>query len=303
MRNPGNPTLEQLRVLIAVIDSGSFSRAAKQLHRTQSVISYTIANLEAQLNITLFDRSKRRPELTEAGKLLLADARTVALKVDAMRARAKSLSEGLEPEVALAVDVMFPACALVGILESFQRQFPSVGLRLRIEGLGGVLQLVLDQTCTIGISGWMTAMPDHIERQQIGHVHLIPVAAPSHALAQYSGLIPTTLLREQTQLVLTDRTSLTAGRDFGVHALRDWRLGDLGAKHALLRAGLGWGNLPEALVRDDLANGHLVRLLLAEQAETHYPLYLIQRTDSPPGAAGRWLMQRFAEHQPDLPFE
>lgn len=303
MRDPGNPTLDQLRVFVAVVDAGSFSRAARQLHRTQSVVSYTIANLEAQLNVALFDRGKRKPELTEAGKMLLADARTVALKVDAMRARAKSLAEGLEAEVALAVDVMFPACTLVRILDAFQRQFPTVALRLRIEALGGVMQLVLDRTCSLGVSGWIVETPDAIERQQIGHVLMIPVAAPGHPLAQYAGPIPTTVLREQTQLVLTDRTALTAGRDFGVFAVRDWRLGDLGAKHALLRAGLGWGNLPEPLVREDLANGHLVRLRLAEQAETPFPLYLIQRTDSPPGAASRWLMEQFADRPVESAFE
>jgi DNA-binding transcriptional LysR family regulator len=303
MRDPGNPTLDQLRVFVAVIDAGSFSRAARQLHRTQSVVSYTIANLEAQLNVALFDRGKRKPELTEAGKMLLADARTVALKVDAMRARAKSLAEGLEAEVALAVDVMFPACLLVRVLDAFQRQFPTVALRLRIEALGGVMQLVLDRTCGIGVSGWIVETPDAIERRQIGHVLMIPVAAPGHPLAQHAGPIPTTVLREQTQLVLTDRTALTAGRDFGVFAVRDWRLGDLGAKHALLRAGLGWGNMPEPLVREDLANGHLVRLQLVEQAETPFPLYLIHRTDNPPGEASRWLMEQFADRPVESAFE
>ncbi len=189
------------------------------------------------------------------------------------------------------------------MLDAFQREFPTVALRLRIEALGGVMQLVLDRTCGIGVSGWIVETPDAIERQQIGHVLMIPVAAPGHPLAQHAGPIPTTVLREQTQLVLTDRTALTAGRDFGVFAVRDWRLGDLGAKHALLRAGLGWGNLPEPLVREDLADGHLVRLQLVEQAETPFPLYLIHRTDNPPGAASRWLMEQFADRPVESAFE
>ena len=108
MREPGQPSLDQLRVFVAVIDAGGFAHAARQLHRTQSVISYTIANLEEQLNIELLDRSKRKPVLTEAGKALLADARAVSLKVDGMRARAKAMSSGLEAEVSVVVDVMFP---------------------------------------------------------------------------------------------------------------------------------------------------------------------------------------------------
>jgi DNA-binding transcriptional LysR family regulator len=96
------------------------------------------------------------------------------------------------------------------------------------------------------------------------------------------------------QLVLTDRSTLTEGQDFGVLALRTWRLGDLGAKHALLLAGLGWGNMPTEMVADDLAAGRLVRLSLAEAPEHRYPIGLIHRTDSPPGPAGAWLAERLA---------
>lgn len=291
--------MDQLRVFVAVVDTGSFSRAAIQLHRTQSVVSYTIANLEAQLDVALFDRTKRRPTLSEAGRLLLADAGGVALKVDAMRARAKTLAEGLEGEVSVAVDVMFPAPALVRILECFQATFPTVALRLRIEALGAVTQLVLDGQCCIGVSGWMTETPDAIERQALGSVALVAVVAPTHPLAQVKAPVPSAIVREFTQLVLTDRSALTAGRDFGVLAMRDWRLGDLGAKHALLRGGLGWGHMPDWMVEADLASGSLQRLHLAEMQPVNLPLYLIHRGDDPPGQAGRWLMEQLRAQAPN----
>lgn len=295
MRDPGLPSLDQLRVFIAVIDHGGFAHAARALHRTQSVISYTIANLEEQLNIALLDRSKRKPVLTEAGKALLADARAVSLKVDSMRSRAKALSSGLEAEVSLVVDVMFPACALVAILHAFQREFPTVSMRLRMEALGAVTQLVMDRVCHIGISGWMPGTPDTIERQSCGFVTLVPVASPQHPLAQLRGPIPGALLREHLQLVLTDRSTWTTGQDFGVLALRDWRLGDLGAKHALLRSGIGWGNMPVELIQDDLASGRLVQLDLSEGSSVNFPLYVIHRGDEEPGPAGKWLMQQFLD--------
>ena len=300
MREPGQPSLDQLRVFVAVIDAGGFAHAARQLHRTQSVISYTIANLEEQLNVVLLDRSKRKPTLTDAGKALLADARTVALKVDAMRARAKALAGGLEAEVSVVVDVMFPTCVLVRMLEAFQAQFPTVALRLRIEGMGMVTQLVQDGSCHLGVGGWMSSSADAFERLAVGYVRLIPVAAPAHALAQMAGLISPAVAREHVQLVLSDHSSLTAGQDFGVLGLRNWRLGDLGSKHALLRAGLGWGNMPEAMVREDLASGRLVPLHLSVDSGEDYPIYLIQRADTPPGQAGKWLMERFAEQLPLL---
>ena len=300
MREPGQPSLDQLRVFVAVIDAGGFAHAARQLHRTQSVISYSVANLEEQLNVVLLDRSKRKPTRTDAGKALLAAARPVALKVDAMRARAKALAGGLEAEVSVVVDVMFPTCVLVRILEDFQAQFPTVALRLRIEAMGAVAQLVMDGSCHLGLGGWMTASADSFERLAVGYVRLIPVAAPGHALAQIAGPIAPSIAREHIQLVLTDRSALTEGQDFGVLGLRNWRLGDLGSKHALLRAGLGWGNMPEAMVREDLASGRLVPLPLSVDRGEEYPIYLIQRADTPPGQAGKWLTERFAEHLPLL---
>ncbi|MFJ7567976.1 LysR family transcriptional regulator [Herminiimonas sp. NPDC097707] len=298
MRDPGTPTLDQLRVFVAVIDCGSFSKAARELHRTQSVISYTIANLEAQLNVALFDRSKRKPTLTEAGKALLADARTVSLKVDAMRARAKTLAQGLEAEVSIAIDVMFPNCRLVAALQAFQQQFPTVALRLRIEALGAVMNLVGQRICQIGIAGPMLDFADTFQSQPAGSITMLPVAAPTHPLAQIKGIVPTEVARDYTQLVLTDRSELTAGQNFGVIALRDWRLGDLGAKHMLLRAGLGWGSMPEEMIREDLDTGRLVQLKLAHMISGEYTLHMINRLDEAPGQAGRWLMQYLLDHVP-----
>jgi len=98
-----NPTLDQLQVFLAVADTGSFSAASRQLNRAQSVISYTIGNLETQLDVALFERSgARQPKLTEAGKAMLSDARRIVADLQVMRARAKSLKQGLEAEVSVA---------------------------------------------------------------------------------------------------------------------------------------------------------------------------------------------------------
>jgi DNA-binding transcriptional LysR family regulator len=88
-------------------------------------------------------------------------------------------------------------------------------------------------------------------------VDLVPVAAPGHPLAEIDGPIETHVLHDHVQLVLTDRSALTAGRDYGVLSGRTWRLADLGAKHSMLLAGLGWGNMPSQLVQDDIAQGRL----------------------------------------------
>jgi DNA-binding transcriptional LysR family regulator len=294
----GQPTLDQLRVLLAVAESGSFSAAAKRLNRAQSVVSYAIANLEAQLGLALFARGQRRPVLTEAGRAVLADARRIGRIVDELCARASGLTAGLEAEVGLVVDVMFPTADLVAVLEAFARAFPTVALRLRVETLGAVAQLVLDGSCGLGISGPMGVHPEGLERRLIRHIELVSVVAPGHPLTRLPPPLPEAAFHEHTQLVLSDRSRRTEGQDFGVLSLRTWRLGDLGSKHALLRAGLGWGNMPGHMVQDDLAAGRLVRLHAAVAPVLRFPLLLIHRPAAPPGPAGQWLADRLAAAVP-----
>lgn len=294
MTDPGTPNLDQLRVLIAVVEAGSLAAAGRRLGRATSAISYAIANLEAQLGLPLFERrATRQLQLTEAGGVVLSEARTITRDVDSLRARVKGLSEGLEAEIAIAVDVMLPTERLVAALTGFQARWPTVTVRLHVEALGAVTQLVLDDVATLGVSGPLHTEAPGMARHALPGVEMIPVAAPGHPLAGAD--IPAGAARDQLQLVLTDRSPLTAGRDFGVQALRSWRLADLGAKHALLKAGVGWGNMPEPMVRDDLASGRLVRLRLPEWPGTHYPFEIIYKSHNPPGPAGRWLMAAFGQ--------
>jgi DNA-binding transcriptional LysR family regulator len=294
MPDIGTPTLDQLAVLTAVADTGSFSAAATKLRRGQSVISYTIANLEAQLGVTLFERHGRRPDLTPAGRAILEDARRVGLMIDSLRARAGTLRQGFEAEVSLAVDVLFCVPTLVCALHDFAETFPSVSLRLRMEAIGGVAQLVTDGICTLGLSGGPVLHTDQLERRAIGAITLSPVAAPSHPLASLP-LVTRADARDHVQLVLSDASRLTEGQDFGVIALKTWRLGDLAAKHALLLAGLGWGNMPDHLVKDDLTAGRLKKITIDAEPTYNYNLCLIHRTDHPPGRAGAWLADRLAK--------
>ena len=292
----GDPTLDQLRVLAAIADAGSFSAAARHLHRTQSVISYTIANLEAQLGVALFNRAGRAPALTEAGRALLADARRIGAAVDDLRARAGALHAGTEAELGLAIDVMFPTARLVDILRRFAEAFPTVSLRLRIEALGGVLRLVLGGECVLGVTGGPAPLPDAIRSSVVGALLLVPVAAASHPLAALQR-IGIEALREHTQLVLSDANRAPNGEDFGVISLHVWRLGDMGARHALLRAGLGWCNMPDHLVAEDIAAGRLKRLCIDPAPGFEYHLRLVHRADTILGPAARWLAKALRERE------
>lgn len=287
MFKPGTPSIEQMRTFLAVVEEGSFAAAGRRLRRATSVVSYAIANLEGQLGVALFAREgTKKPRLTPAGLAVLEEMRQVERSLAGLRARVGGLAQGLEPRLAVVVDVMFPSTCLAASLQDFAERFPSVALTLHIEALGAVADLVLRGQATLGVAGPLAAELPGLSRDYIGSVELLPVAAPSHRLVHGGAL------GDEVQLVLTDRSDLSQGRDFSVMSARTWRLGDLGAKHALLRAGLGWGNMPRWMVAEDLATGRLVALKRRERPGGDYPLFVIHRTDAPPGPAACWLAER-----------
>lgn len=293
--NVGQPSLDQLRIFLAVAGEGSFNRAAQKLGRAISVVSYAIAGLEAQLGVTLFEREgSRKPRLTPAGEALLADACAISANVDQLVAKVRSLHQGLESELALAVDVMVPGTAIAQVLREFRRMYPTVTLRLHVEALGAVAALVIDGHADIAIGGPVAADRPELERQAMGAIELIPVAAPMHPLARMETIAPGEA-RRHLQLVLADRSPLTEGRDFSVLSPHSWRLADLGAKHVLLREGLGWGNMPRHLVEEDLAKGTLVPLDMPEGARFDFQLSALWRRDRLPGPAACWMLSAFQE--------
>ncbi|RFP08890.1 MULTISPECIES: LysR family transcriptional regulator [unclassified Duganella] len=287
-------SMDQLRTFIAAADEGSFSAAGRKLRRAQSVVSTTLANLEQQVGFALFERTGRYPQLTEAGRALLEQARAAVGGMDAFKAKARTLAEGLEPELAVAVDVMFPIATLTAAVQAFKAEFPTTPLRLYVEALGAVVQPLLAGSCRVAIIGSLPEIPPGCAAEFLLSVTAVCVVAPCHPLAAAPGEIPQVQAAQHVQLVLTDRSTLTAGRNFGVVAAQTWRLADLGAKHAFLRAGLGWGYMPLHMVEEDLRTGKLVRIAL----EAHAPLgpgfsmHAIHMRDHPPGPAGRWFVNQ-----------
>lgn len=290
----GEPSLDQLRIFLAVAEEGSFGGAARRLGRAVSAISYGVQQMEAQLGVTLFAREgSRKPQLTEAGLGLLAEARAITEASDALIAKTRSLHAGLESDLALVLDVMVPGEVTAPVLREFRRMFPTVALRLNIEALGAVTACLLEGEAQLAVAGPVVSDHPALERQSIGEVELVPVAAPDHPLAAVSVAPGET--RQHLQLVLSDRSPLTEGREFSVLSPLTWRLADLGAKHALLKEGIGWGNMPRHAVRDDLANGRLVELDLPEKPGAPYELSATWRRDARPGPATSWLIDALRE--------
>lgn len=291
-------TLDQLRTWMAVVEQGSFSAAARKLSRVQSAVSTAMGNLEEALGVAVWDRSARRPVLTPQGKALLVAARRVCAEVDALRQQAQELAGGVEAAVSLCVDQLFPEAALVELCRDFARSFPAVDLRVDMQLMSAVSARVLAGTSTLGVVTPLGVAPG-LERRALGPVRMIAVVAPSHtlaAIARSGRKVPTARLAECVQVVLSERDEHGVP-DQAVLSPRTWRVADLHTKHAMLRAGLGWGNLPEHLVEGDLRRGTLRAIRPAAWGDDEHVLHLsaVYRSTTLVGPAHRWMLERLEQ--------
>lgn len=288
-------TLDQLRMLVAIADAGSFTAAARRVQRAQSAVSHAIATLEQHLGVSLFDRSLRTPRLTEIGQAVVADARLAIARMDGLKARARGLAQGIEPDIAIAVTVLYPAAPLLDVLDRFHATFPRVGLELFIEEIGGAGVMVEERRSVLGIVGTPSLQrvdPASFITHAIGGVDIVAVAARDHALSGIARKLTETDLAEHRQLVPVGRTRSTYAHTL----VREvWRVTDPVLRREMILRGQGWGTLPLPLVAADIASGRLVRLDLAVRAEElmRIGLFVIHRADTPLGPAARWLLDAF----------
>lgn len=287
-------TLDQIGLFLRVVEAGSFSGAARAENRATSAVTYAVGKMEEQLGLALFDRDQYRPVLTEAGRALLPRAERVVREVRDLRVQARSISGGLEAQIAIAVDTIFPMDLLSAPLREFQSRFPAVQIRISVESLGNSSRLVSENHCAIGLLTEYGTSGLDLRNISILDLSLVMVAAPNHELSRIGKAISPSLLNDHVQLVLTDRYSPPGSRDVGIYSTLTWRLSDIGAKQEMLRAGLGFGSLPLHLAKTDLDGGRLVRLELANEfgGGMTVPMVLSRRKDLPMGPATHWLVER-----------
>lgn len=283
-------TLDQLRILIAVAETGSFSAAARRLGRVQSAISQSVQSLEATLGLDLFDRAGKIPTLSEAGQAILNDARSLVHSADLLRARAESIANDIEPELTLAVDPVFPTHILMESLSALDQAFPQLPVLLFTEGLGGPEQRLRDGVARLAVYSLLVTGATDLQAERLTDIPFVPVVAATHPLAQMPMPISRTVLAEATQLVLTDSTPLTQTLRGNLIGRRLWRFADLQTRLDYLLAGFGWCNMPMHLVETHLDSRRLLRLRLIDDTSFLAPLYIVHDRTRPPGRAGKWLI-------------
>ena len=288
----GSLTLDQLRVLVTIAETGSFSAAGRRLGRVQSAMSQVVATLEGVQGVTLFDRSGFRPVLTDVGRVLVGQARAVLSGAARFEAVAAGTREGLEPELAVAIDPLVPTSAFIDSLLALRAKFPHLPVSFSTEGLGGAERRLRRGDAALALCILLPSVPEDVAALPLLGINLIPVVSPDHPLARLEGPVTPADLEEHTQLVLSDPAA-PDGPSYGVIGTKAWRFVELGRRLDFLLAGLGWCRMPEYIVSPYLATGRLVPLAIeSDPARATGPLmiYAAHMRDRAMGRAGSWLL-------------
>jgi DNA-binding transcriptional LysR family regulator len=284
---PAHVSTDQLEVLVGVVDHGGFTAAARAQGRTQGAVSYHVARLEEQLEVELFDRSAHRPTLTEAGAAVVRHAREVLRGLDALKSTARALQNGIEGQLVLAVDILFPPVEVAALMTAFEARFPGVELLLR----AGVWDEPLDEL-RAGHADLAIAPAPLVERDLSARVcstvDFVPVVAADHPLASAPSPVSAEELNRHRRLVLMTGSPLPA--DATVRE-RVWRLTDNAMRRGLILEGVGWSRMPRFQVAEDLRAGRLVELEVKDWlGVTSIDLALMYEERRGLGPAGRWVV-------------
>ena len=287
-------SLELLQVLDAIDRHGSFTAAAKALHRVPSALSHAVAKLESDLDITLFIREGRRAKLNDAGRTLLDEGRHLLRAARELERRIQRIATGWESELRIGLDAIIPAERLLPLIRRFYDAGHQTQIRLSNEVLGGTWDALATDRADLVIG----APGDPPARGGIGsrllcRTRMRLVVAPEHRLASASAPVTAADLAQHRAIVIADTsqelTARTIGLQDGQAALR---VPDMRAKAAAQLAGLGVGHLPGWLADPEIAAGRLVEL---RTAEAHPPLRShIAWRNRQVGKALQWFLDELA---------
>ena len=290
-------TYEQLIAFTTVATEGTFTGASATLHKSQPAVSKLIRNLEGELGVVLFDRTRYRATLTDAGRVFNEHAAAVIESTHALRGFGLALGGKVEPIVRLAVDAVTPLDPIVAILRAMQARFPVVRFELHTERLAGAAEALHERRADVVGATTVGIDATKVDAVPFGRVRIVPVVRTGHPLAQRRPPIPPALLRAHPQIVLRDSAHGPAPTLNVLEGGLRWTVTDVGAKKDLILAGMGWGGLPEHVIAHELAARTLRALVVPEFAEA-MGLLVMRRRDRAHGVVATALWEALGRGAP-----
>lgn len=277
-------TSDHLELLLAVVEHGSFSAAARALRRTQSAVSMAVANLEAELDLTLFDRSRREPVPSAELLAMLPDAKLIASRLQGLRLHLQELSGGLESHLRLGIVCDVDSQPALIALQTLEQRYPGLDIELRTAPQDSLIDALKKRELDLCIAY------GGLELESVGIVQSLwtetisAVAAPGHPLLQDSPR-PLEDLKAYRQIVISS-PGLDTSKDRSMLSLRQWKTDSLPLTLELVERGLGWANLPLSCLGPALEVGRLRRIQFSTGSNgLDLPIYLLQSKGQEAGKA------------------
>lgn len=282
-------SLDQWRALASVVESGGYAQAAAQLHKTQSTITYAVQKIERLLGLKVFVVQGRKARLTQEGQVLYRRARSLLEEAEKLERGASQMAAGWEPEVRLAVEIIFPTWLLLQCFGRFSLERPDTRLQLHETVLGGTVEALLEKRVDFAIA---SIVPQGFVADPLMRVRFLACAHPDHPLHRLGRELTHEDLRPHRQLVIRDSSQqrpVDSGSWLG--AEQRWTVSHKATSIAAASGGLGFAWYPEDTIQGELERGTLKPLPLREGGERHAELFLIFADRDYPGRGA----QRLAE--------
>lgn len=265
-------TLEQWRMLKAVVEHGGFAQAAEAVHKSQSTINHAVHKLQDRLGLPLLEVRGRKAQLTEAGALMLRRAEQLLEQAAQLEDVARSLASGTEAEIRLAVDEVYPPDFLAGALEAFSQGFPNTRVQLQETVLSGGAEHLLAGEVDLLVAG---AVPQGFIGAPILRAEFVAVAHPDHPLHRLDRPLTLQDLQQHRQVVIRD-SARGERRDSGwLGAEQRWTVSHVATSADMIARGMGFAWLPKSRVAASLAADSLRELPLAQGSRRYTELYLV----------------------------
>jgi DNA-binding transcriptional LysR family regulator len=275
-------SLEQWRSLLAVVDAGGYAQAAGVLHKSQSSVTYAVQKIEAQLGVKAFEVIGRKAHLTPTGEVLYRRAKALLEEAVALEGAAGSLAAGWEPELRLAVEIIFPTWLLLQCFARFADEQPQMRIELYETVLSGTEEALLQRRVDLAIC---SRVPPGFAGDPLMRLRFIAAAHPDHPLHQLGRDLTMQDLRQHRHLIIRDTGSQRRSGSW-LGAEQSWTVSHKATSIHAAGLGLGFAWYAEEWVRGDLARGVLKQLPLREGGERWGTLYLVfaDRDYAGPGA-------------------
>lgn len=254
-------SFDQLRYFVEVVNAGSFSAAARELKRSQSVISTSIANLEIDLGVNLFDRSHREPKLTIEGEHLLTEVKAVLIRCESLQEHANAFVSNTETDIRLALDNAVSLPPILNTLSQWQNSFPTVSMQVTRPIMPAITQELLNEQVDLALMLQQPAYPESLNFCRLGTLTMIEAVHHSHPIASMKQ-VSFEQLSDFRQIIYTPHGKALATSEYVISPVYD-SVDEYKTLIDLISAGLGWAMIPRHLVAEKIKSGEIVKINIA----------------------------------------